>query len=242
MIARGHSIAAWPRAVLLVLALLAGRAADAAVFSVTASGPVLYTVVDTAGLLPFDPPASGTLLTLTFTFDDSVPEQVGGANTARYVDGVSALQLLVGTTAYTLPSGAASIFIGNDWASIVILPPGLIPQRYDDTWQARQTAFRPGGTIEESLTLFLLNSSRTLPVSPLDSTALLPPPSLAGWPLAQIIFRVEDAMAPRPGRFVEITADVTELTVTPVPVPGGAGLLLAALALAGVRLRAREAA
>jgi hypothetical protein len=239
MVMPRHGTSARHRAALLLLALMASPAAQPAVFRVTASGTVAYTVVDTAGLLPFDPPAGGTSLALTFTFDDSAPDQTGGANTAQYTAGVSPLQLLVGTTAYTLPSETASIFIGNDWASIVILPPGVIPQRYDDTWQVRQAAPRPGGSIEESLTLFFLNASRVLPVSPLESTALVVPPPLPGWPLAQIIFRVEDGGAERPGRFTEVVADVTDLKVTPVPVPAALSLLLSSLLLVVTTSRSR---
>lgn len=222
------------------LALLVSPAAHPAVFRVIASGTVADTVVDTGGLLPFDPPASGTTLTLTFTFDDSVPDQIGGANTALYVDGVSPLQLLVGTTAYALPSGTASIFVGNDWASIVTIPP-VVPQQYDDTWQLLQSALRPGGTIEESLGLVFFNGSTTLPVAPLDSTVLVAPPPLSGWTFAGLSFRVEDTAAGRPRRFVEVAADITELTVTPVPVPTALPLLLSSLLLAGAVSRSRWA-
>jgi hypothetical protein len=239
MIIPRHGISVRYCAALLLLALMASPAAQPAVFRVTASGTVADAVVDTAGLLPFDPPASGTRLALTFTFDDSVPDQIGGASTARYVDGVSPLQLLVGTTAYTLPSGTASIFVGNDWASMVTLPPGVISQEYDDTWQVRQAAPRPGGSIEESLTLFFLNRSTALPVTPLESTALVAPPPLPGWPLALIIFRVEDTEAVRSGRFAEVVADVTDLKVTPVPVPAALTLLLSSLVLGVTTSRSR---
>jgi hypothetical protein len=233
--------AARQRAFLPWLALLVSSAAHPAVVRVTASGTVADTVVDAAGLLPFDAPASGTTLTLTFTFDDSVPDQIGGGNTARYVDGVSPLQLLVGTTAYSLPSGTASIFIGNDWASIVGIPP-VVPQQYDDTWQLLQSAFRPEGTIEESLALSFFNGSTTLPVAPLDSTVLVAPPPPSGWSFAGLSFRVEDTAAGRPGRVVAVAADITDLTVTPVPVPAVLPLLLSSLLLGGAVFRSRSAA
>jgi hypothetical protein len=227
-----------PAATLLVL-LLASPVANTATFEVRASGP--FEIVDPLGLLPFAVPPAGTTLHLSFVFDDSVAVADTTTSRASYRDGISPLQISLGSDTYTLADGLREIRITNDCACAA---PGIgTGQPYEDSWEVSQTSLRPEQGLFEAVTLGLLTASFGSPGGPLATTALTAPPALREWESAVIFFAIGEAdPALRPGgRLALIRATPTSLAVTSVPGPAALWLLVTALAALGnVRRSARS--
>jgi hypothetical protein len=223
------------RVLLLGLMLLASSDAFPALFEVTASGPVTY-VMDPVGLLPFDAPTLGSQLILTFSFDDQSANESSFPYRGNYSSGVSPLQLQLSSQTWSLPGGSSWINVIDDCPCFVS---NASPQHYDDSWQAAQNVQRLGGELEDFVLFYLFSQSQDLPVAPLASTVLGPPPSLGGWQTAKIIYKVQELVPSRSDRYAEIMADVTFLAVTPVPAPTPFVLLGTALAALGIRARLR---
>lgn len=224
------------RHLLLLGLLLASSDALPALLQVTASGPVTY-VVDLDGLLPFDVPTLGSQATLTFTFDDKSINESGFPWYGTYLSGVSPLRLQLSTQTYSLSGGTSRINVIDD-------SPGIIsngsPEDYFDSWQADQNVQRSDGELEDRLALLLFSASQILPIAPLAATDLGPPPSLSGWQTAHIIYQVQELWPSGPGGYAEVQADVTFLSVTPVPAPAPFVLLGTALAALGIRARSNR--
>ena len=215
------------RRLLPLACLLFSASSHAALLDVVATG-TLTGFDDSLGLLPFSESDALQGFTLSFTFDDTTPDQSADPNNGLYIGAFQHLELRVGGQ------------VVAPWPDqgIVVLPqaPGV---RDRDWWAARTFQLvGEGSEVRESSFQLVLLSARGEP-GPLASDALVPPPWPYPWSVAVIQYSILDpASPPGFGPLAQASASVTSLTVTPSVVPVPPAALLFATGLAALRVPA----
>jgi hypothetical protein len=232
-----RSIARKRKELLSLFLCLVAVPVQGAVVSVTASG-VMREFTDPDSLLPFNEPAPGTLFTLTFTYDNSTPDQTvllglpGGApELGVYQDPLIEMTLAIGSEQFGLGTSNL-ILVFDDALNADAL--------YVDLWSAQTRSF--SGNIRESRLLTFATASETPPVPVLSSDALVVPSWPSGWNTAAIRYLIEEEI--NPDEWVtraSTSADLQSFSVTVVPIFGGVWLFGSALGLLGwIRGRKRS--
>jgi hypothetical protein len=192
---------------LLALAsLLAFVPAHATSVDVVAVG-TLNNYADPNGLLPFPQPDSGTIFTLTFSYDSETPDINPDGKAGEYRGAISTISLSIGD--YTSQS------FSDNWV-VMLDDVGNPIDGYADLWLASTFNDSP---LRSSFGLVLIDFG----ASALTSDALVAPSfPFPPWRLGFLNYSIEDRSSPDFNDWVTLaTADalVNSVTVTAVPTP-----------------------
>lgn len=209
------------RGPLVAVLLFACSPTHATILNVVAVG-TFSNSYDPLGILPFAPPAAGTVFTLNFTYDSETVDSLPGDPVAGVYDGaMSGITLLVGNLA--IPALADNRVL-------------ILDRAESDVWQA--TSFSSVDSVYTYFGVQFINVAGNA----LSSDALIAPSfPFPPWNLALIDYVVSDRSSPDFSEWItlaEAHAFVQTVTVTPVPLPPTALLLVTScFALAKFRLQ-----
>lgn len=227
---------------LALVGLTVSLSANAAMFNVLVEG-VFATHSDPDNLLSLSLPAEGAVFSLSMTYESDTSNIYGySPSSGAYVNAIRSMSL-------TVEGQSVELFDGN---RILILNDAVLRgegvAEYIDVWLATSNKYTPteveGQRIKEGFGFDLYNVSTSRPLSPLTSNALVPPSWGDEWSGGGIYYRIDmETRGPSANdiestRLAIMTADITSITVSPVPVPAAAWLFGSALiGLAGIKRR-----
>ncbi len=209
--------------------------ADAANITVHAEG-VLSEFFDPDNLLPFPEPGAGAVFRLSFTYDDQTDDVLSNdPSFGLYLEPFSSFQLEIAGQVFS-PLSMSRIDVLNNF---FLVPP--VDDDVTDAWVAltvnQDLTDAPDVDRLEWFFLGLATTTSAAPSSILNSDTLIPPFGPQPWDEAIITYRIQ-LTDPESNGFItlaEATAQVTSITV--VPVPAAFWLLGSALCAAACRRR-----
>ncbi len=223
-------------ALVFLIAVMFFAPAYSATVTVVAEG-VFSEYTDPDGLLPFAEPASGTIFTISVTYDDTTPDVLFFLPyIGLYNNSISDMSLTIGGDNFGI----------GEFSQIVILNESETGEGTNiaDEWLARTDTTTPAGTpnmvLVEGFSMDLATVLDSAPVPPLSTTELVAPSWPSGWNIGEIkyniILRTQDNTAPQE-ELAWAIANITSITV--VPIPAAVWLFGSALGLLGWMRRKR---